>query len=50
MENKAQASIEIMVLIGGAIVAATVIGIYLKGLATDVGGRIVTETDSAINN
>jgi uncharacterized protein (UPF0333 family) len=39
-EQKAQSSIELLLLIGGAIVLATIVGVIIKGLASAPGGEI----------
>jgi len=39
-EQKAQSSIELLLLIGGAIVLATIVGVIIKSLASAPGGEI----------
>ena len=39
-EQKAQGSIEVLLLIGGAIAVATIVGITIKNLASSPGGEI----------
>ena len=38
-EEKAQASIELLVLIGGAIVLASIVGLLLKNAATEAASQ-----------
>ena len=38
-EEKAQTSMELLMLLGGAIAIATVVGLYLKSMATGIGGE-----------
>jgi len=43
-DEKAQLSIETLILIGGAIIVATAIGLYLKAIAGSLLGRVGQET------
>jgi uncharacterized protein (UPF0333 family) len=47
-EQKAQASIETLLLIGGAIVLAASVGLYLKGISGQVSGRVAEETERIV--
>jgi len=47
-ENRAQGSMEILLLIGGAIAVATIVGIIIKNIANAPSGEIqqgITETE-----
>lgn len=39
-EEKAQTSVEYLLILGGAVAAATVIGLYLKSIPRTAGGEI----------
>ncbi|MEM4598815.1 MAG: class III signal peptide-containing protein [Candidatus Diapherotrites archaeon] len=45
-EEKAQTSLEYLLILGGAVVTATIVGIYLKNTTKTVGGEIKRTADS----
>lgn len=49
MENKAQASLELLMLIGGAVIVATAIGLYLKSISTKATQNIVERTSAGLS-
>ncbi len=49
MDSKGQSSLEVLILIGGAILVATVIGVYLKSLPKNIGNRIEGQANSGLN-
>ncbi len=46
MDEKAQASTEVLILIAGAVVVAIVVGMYLKGAANQIGEEASTAADN----
>ncbi len=48
IDSKAQVSLEVLIMIGGAILLATIIGLYLKGLSGQVTGRIAQDTKDVV--
>lgn len=49
MDSKGQSSIEVLLLIGGAIMVATIVGIYLKGTLPSIQNRINDKAANLIN-
>ena len=47
-EERAQISIEALLLIGGAIVVAVSAGLYLKGMAAGIAGQASERTSQAV--
>ncbi len=43
MDEKAQTSIEVLLLLGGAIAIATVVGLYLKDVSKTAAGKAASQ-------
>jgi len=45
MDEKAQASTEVLILIAGAVIVAIAVGMYLKSAANQIGGEAETAAE-----
>jgi uncharacterized protein (UPF0333 family) len=50
MDNKAQASIEVLLMVGGAIVMALTVGMVLKGMGNQAGNYFTNAAENTAAN
>jgi len=48
-EEKAQTSVEYLLILGGAVAAAAAVGLYIKSIPKGVGPAIEDEVDAVVN-